>query len=154
MSDSRVYSERYVSIMWVRNPIMMVEKAHCYPCCDVPTNKKCTGCEYPAPCLLRRKHGRVYPSRVQVVSVGSRRADDLYLSMLYGMVGAGIADMSLPYQRRYIDSVMPRIKRRSKKTCLLPGCQNSTTHRGGYCCSVHCRQHQVQMGKRIKAIGR
>lgn len=30
--------------------------------------------------------------------------------------------------------------------CLLPKCNNLTTHNGGYCCAEHCKQDQ----KRIK----
>lgn len=28
------------------------------------------------------------------------------------------------------------------KTCLLPGCDEQTTHNGGYCCAEHAKQHR------------
>jgi hypothetical protein len=37
----------------------------------------------------------------------------------------------------------------NKKQCLLPGCNNMTTHRGGYCCpehkEIHRRTHRYGM---------
>jgi len=26
--------------------------------------------------------------------------------------------------------------------CLLPSCNNMTTHNGGYCCAEHCKEHR------------
>lgn len=152
--DTRVYSERYTRIMWKRNPFMMANKAHCYPCCDVPTNKKCTGCQYPAPCLLRRKYGRVHPSKVCVVDGRNRRADDFYLSLLYGLAGSELTMWPLPYQRPYLDAIGGRRKKKPQSQCHLPGCQNTTNHRGGYCCPEHSREHHKIQGRKVKAIGR
>ena len=28
--------------------------------------------------------------------------------------------------------------------CALPGCDEMTTHRGGYCCAGHCREHRAR----------
>jgi hypothetical protein len=30
------------------------------------------------------------------------------------------------------------------RRCLLPGCENMTTHNGGYCCSDHCKIHRAE----------
>ncbi len=27
-----------------------------------------------------------------------------------------------------------------ERKCLLRGCENMTTHNGGYCCAEHCKQ--------------
>lgn len=35
---------------------------------------------------------------------------------------------------------------RTKRQCRLPGCTNTTTHNGGYCCADHCRQHHAEKG--------
>ena len=31
---------------------------------------------------------------------------------------------------------------RQATPCALPGCENMTTHNGGYCCADHCREHR------------
>lgn len=156
MLGERVYSKRYVRIMWKRNPFMMANKAHCYPCCDVPTDEKCRMCAEDVHCLLRResnKRGIVVGSS----GFGPGRFDHLYFQ---AMAGIAMADAPFLFHgggRRmgmsYLNDLI-RTKRRPEKTCQLPGCDNTTTHRGGYCCSVHCRQHQIQQGKKIKAVGR
>jgi len=45
----------------------------------------------------------------------------------------------------FIESQLPRRlfpQARPHKKCLLPGCDNTTNHRGGYCCSEHCKKHR------------
>jgi len=44
----------------------------------------------------------------------------------------------------YIGSVLPGKKIPVEKQCKLPGCEKTTTHRGGYCCAEHCRQHRQE----------
>ena len=34
-----------------------------------------------------------------------------------------------------------------EKECLLEGCDERTSHNGGYCCADHCREH-----KRIRKL--
>lgn len=44
-----------------------------------------------------------------------------------------------------IDHTIPRRHRRRMRPevmCALPGCENMTTHRGGYCCAAHCNEHK------------
>jgi len=36
----------------------------------------------------------------------------------------------------------PRCAYKPEKVCLLPGCNNMTSHNGGYCCADHCREHR------------
>jgi hypothetical protein len=31
---------------------------------------------------------------------------------------------------------------RASQRCALPGCVHDTTHKGGYCCADHCREHR------------
>lgn len=33
-------------------------------------------------------------------------------------------------------------KDRPYQKCLLPGCEEQTNHRGGYCCAEHCKAHR------------
>lgn len=35
-------------------------------------------------------------------------------------------------------------RQKKEQICLLPGCSTPATHRGGYCCAEHCRQHQLK----------
>jgi hypothetical protein len=44
------------------------------------------------------------------------------------------------------ESPLTRIDIQTKvgRKCRLPGCDNLTTHNGGYCCAEHCRQHARQ----------
>lgn len=39
---------------------------------------------------------------------------------------------------------------RLPKKCILPGCDNMTTHRGGYCCREHCLEHRELFKNRSK----
>jgi hypothetical protein len=32
---------------------------------------------------------------------------------------------------------------KKERKCLLPGCEKTTIHNGGYCCGEHCRQHRA-----------
>ena len=39
----------------------------------------------------------------------------------------------------------PSVRRHDHKperVCRLPGCDNMTSHNGGYCCADHCREHR------------
>lgn len=40
--------------------------------------------------------------------------------------------------------------RKLPKKCLLPDCQRTTTHNGGYCSADHCRLHRQKMKKGTK----
>jgi len=64
-----------------------------------------------------------------------------YLAMTLWMVAS--AGM-LPYSLRRTE--------RPYKTCLLHGCDNQTTHNGGYCCAEHCGRHRVVIA-RLKKLG-
>jgi len=49
--------------------------------------------------------------------------------------------------------LMPRRlfpKDRPFKKCLLPGCEEMTNHRGGYCRAEHCKAHKVNQQIRKK----
>jgi hypothetical protein len=37
------------------------------------------------------------------------------------------------------------IPKKVAKKCLLPGCEKTTTHNGGYCCADHCRERTAQL---------
>lgn len=41
-------------------------------------------------------------------------------------------------------SVLRRSTRKVAKKCSLPGCENLTEHRGGYCCAEHCKEHALR----------
>lgn len=73
-------------------------------------------------------------------------------SMVAGLAAA-IAEasmaMALPYHLLGPGGnsrpISPRTKRKPKRLCLLPGCDNTTTHRGGYCCAEHCLAHRKKL---------
>lgn len=40
---------------------------------------------------------------------------------------------------------------RLKRRCALPGCEETTTHNGGYCCARHCLEHRQRIAQaRVK----
>ena len=44
-------------------------------------------------------------------------------------------------------SMMRRQTRRKvvrETVCALPGCEEMTSHNGGYCCAEHCKEHRGQ----------
>ena len=43
-----------------------------------------------------------------------------------------------------------RVSPCAPRKCSLPGCGETTTHNGGYCCAEHCRQHRILRGERVK----
>lgn len=77
---------------------------------------------------------------------------------LYDLIASELMDMPLIYENprmlRESGLVRPWPKRKPEKQCQLPGCENKTTHNGGYCCADHCREHRARRGKKIKAVGR
>ena len=41
------------------------------------------------------------------------------------------------------EGILPRsMRNRRAVKCALPGCENMTSHRGGYCCAEHCMEHK------------
>ena len=63
----------------------------------------------------------------------------------------GIGPVILPLVFEKIEdvfSVQPKRKRETpSRKCALPGCENMTCHRGGYCCAEHKNMHKC------KAVG-
>jgi len=57
----------------------------------------------------------------------------IYALGMAAMAGAGL----IP--RKYFP------KDRPYKKCLLPGCEEMTSHRGGYCCAEHCKEHRKKI---------
>lgn len=145
MISTTIYSERYVRHIAVHNQIYYAEKAHEYPCCDIPTNRKCSNCRENFPCILRRK------SKVLVVcDSGRSKPSDWLLASLYGMA---MADTVVNYHLK--NEMLRPLRRlfpedRPYKKCLLPGCEEQTSHRGGYCCAEHCKEHKVNQQIRKK----
>ena len=42
-------------------------------------------------------------------------------------------------------SVQPKRKCKTpSRKCALPGCENRTSHRGGYCCAEHKNMHKCK----------
>lgn len=39
----------------------------------------------------------------------------------------------------------PSVRSKARKKCLLPECQQTTSHNGGYCSAAHCKLHREQM---------
>jgi len=39
-------------------------------------------------------------------------------------------------------ALLPKRKLEIYHKCLLPGCENMTSHNGGYCSAEHCRLHR------------
>lgn len=37
-----------------------------------------------------------------------------------------------------------RLRAPDIRTCALPGCEQPTDHRGGYCCAEHCKEHKLR----------
>ena len=40
-----------------------------------------------------------------------------------------------------LPGIRPKRERLATK-CSLPGCDEMTTHNGGYCCGEHCKEHR------------
>jgi len=38
------------------------------------------------------------------------------------------------------------------RKCLLPGCENTTDHNGGYCCAEHCKAHRIEQRKTTRGV--
>ncbi len=50
-----------------------------------------------------------------------------------------------------LDAAIPnKYKPKEEKECLLPECNNTTTHNGGYCCAEHCKEHRRQLKEKEK----
>jgi len=49
--------------------------------------------------------------------------------------------MSLEHRIRHDNSTVREKPEPEARECLLPGCTNLTTHRGGYCCPGHRAEH-------------
>lgn len=151
MIESIVYSKRYVRIMWKRTPFRMANMAHCYPCCDVPTDYSCRMCTESFPCLLRRKP----VDRGIIIGSGRRHSvHDFFITQLAAMAMVESNAMHYHLKNDLMRPVRRLFKERKYQQCSLPGCQNQTNHRGGYCCSDHSRKHKIMTGKKVKAIGR
>ena len=43
------------------------------------------------------------------------------------------------------NNVLPDKPPVTAKICLLPGCNEMTEHRGGYCCADHCKEHKQRL---------
>ena len=39
-----------------------------------------------------------------------------------------------------LDTTTTLVKSRK---CIMPWCKKQTTHRGGYCCAEHCKEHRA-----------
>lgn len=46
--------------------------------------------------------------------------------------------------------IHPVKQEKKPRKCALPGCDNQTTHNGGYCCAEHCRKHREQLRREGK----
>ena len=83
--------------------------------------------------------------RGEIVVLGSDNNHSMVAGLAAAMAEASMA-MAIPYHLlgRGGNSrpVFPRTKRKPERICLLPGCDNRTTHRGGYCCAEHCFAHR------------
>ena len=63
--------------------------------------------------------------------------------MLAQLMAMGI-DVPFEY-RRFPELGLRRPRREKARTvCLLPGCEETTTHNGGYCSPAHCAEHRTQ----------
>lgn len=55
------------------------------------------------------------------------------MAALMAMMGGGFGD---------VDGRLPReLRDKPTSQCKLPGCEERTSHNGGYCCGDHCREH-------------
>lgn len=48
------------------------------------------------------------------------------------------------------DIKIPKIKYKELRKCRLPGCENMTSHNGGYCNAEHCHKHRRDLKIPIK----
>ena len=55
MIPAKVYTKRYRRSLARRDHLAYAELAHCFPCCDLPTDKRCRACKETFPCKLRRR---------------------------------------------------------------------------------------------------
>ena len=61
-------------------------------------------------------------------------------------LGEDVSPIILPFVFEKIEdvfSVKPKRKRNTpSRKCALPGCENMTRHKGGYCCAEHKNMHK------------
>ena len=69
---------------------------------------------------------------------------DVNNNMLAWMMAMGL-EAPWEYKRHPSMGLPSWIRREKPKTvCLLPGCEETTTHNGGYCKAEHCAEHRMQ----------
>jgi len=71
---------------------------------------------------------------------GRRQGADALASFM--AIAGGVLPYLPPGGRRAMRCLFPRDERPVRK-CLLPGCEATTAHAGGYCCADHCREHRT-----------
>ena len=141
----RQYSERFKRIMAKRDPKTIAQIALNNPCFDIPTKETCLNCIVGDYCLLK--------SRKTLITFGNpneliyRR--NMYLAILqqvpFTLTPESIAlSQNLQNPRRRLNSRQVRI---SHKSCLLPDCEATTSHRGSYCCAEHLKEHKRRQRK-------
>ena len=60
------------------------------------------------------------------------------------ILGVGSVILQLVFEKiEDVFSLQPKRKRKTpSRKCALPGCENMTSHRGGYCCVAHKNMHK------------
>lgn len=69
------------------------------------------------------------------------------MSMLAMATMGGFGTWPLGHTHRHF-----RSREKPTKVCTLPGCDELTTHNGGYCCAEHCLHHQQLRKDERKAL--
>lgn len=145
MISTTIYSERYRRILAKKNQMAFAEKAHEYPCCDIPTIKMCSNCMGDFPCLLRRPI-----SIITGKSKPRRSIADLYIPLAMGMMESMSPELNYHLKSDLMRPVRRLFREKPYKECILPGCEETTNHNGGYCCAEHCREHRRRHRLSIK----